>query len=232
MENLLTIMGGALGILVPFLLVYLLNKGIANTPFETSHKADLKNKLAVFVGGWTILIWILSLSGLFSYHSGDTFPRLLIGLVAPVLIGVLLLTNKSFKIVLDNTPLAALVGVQTFRFAGAAFLLVVYLGILPDDFAQGGYGDLLTGFLALIASMLLHFNYNNRKLFFWLFSMAGLLDLANVAFLILKYYPIWNSAPVNSAPMADFSLVMIPVIAAPIAMLLHIYAIIKALKKA
>ena len=64
-----------------------------------------------------------------------------------------------------------------------------------------------------------------RKEIFLPFSAVGLIDLLNVAFLLLKYYPICYSSVPNSAPAADFSLIMIPAILAPVALLLHFYAL-------
>ena len=62
-------------------------------------------------------------------------------------------------------------------------------------------------------------------LLFVLFSVVGMCDLLNVAGLLFYYYPSWSSAVPSSAALADFSLVMVPALAAPIALTLHLYAI-------
>lgn len=225
METLLTILGGTLGILVPFLFIFTLLKGIEKAPFEEIKKSLYKRNTVIGVLTWTALVWILAIADVFSYHLGDNIPRFVIALFIPVLIGLFLLTNKTFQTIINHTPLANLVGAQTFRLAGASLLLIVYAGVLPIAFNSGGYGDILTGSLALIAAILLSKKSQTSSLFFWAFSLSGLLDLLNVAYMLLAYYPLYNNTLPSSAAAADFSLIMLPAIAAPIALLLHLYAI-------
>jgi hypothetical protein len=226
MDLVLKIMGGSLGLLVPCLFVIALAKGIDKAPFAHAQKVSSRKGITGLVAFWTMAVWALSLAGAFSYHPGDSIPRVLIPLFAPVLIGLVALASRDFRTILDHTPLAALVGVQSFRFAGAAFLLVVHLGILPTEFATGGYGDLVTASLAVAAALLLTRGPTAIGMAaFWGFTLAGLFDLLNVAYLMLRYYPIWYSDAPSSAPLSDFALIMIPAVAAPLALLLHTYAI-------
>lgn len=225
MDIVLKIMGGALGILVPFLFALTFYKGIQNSPFEETKKKTLKRNVTIVIFLWTALVWVSSLAGFISYHPGDVFPRFLIPLFVPVLFGLYLLTTKDFRTILDYTPLSFIVGVQTFRLAGFAFLIVANMAILPKIFETGGYGDIVTGILALLASLTLWKKLSSGKVFFWAFNAAGLIDLLNVAFLLLLYYPIWNTSQPSSAAAADFALVMIPALAAPIALLLHAYSV-------
>jgi hypothetical protein len=226
MDIVLKILGGSLGLLVPGLFMLAINKGIDRSPLDESKKVSSKTALSILVILWTVVVFGASLAGVISYHEGDQIPRVLIALFIPVLAGLLALANRDFQTILDHTPLAALVGVQAFRFAGAAFLLVVYLGILPSSFSTGGYGDLMTAALATVAAVMLSEKMTaGAKVVFWGFTLAGLGDLLNVAFLIVAYYPIWYRGTPSSAPIADFALIMIPAIAAPFALLLHTYAI-------
>ena len=225
MELILKVLGAGLGILVPFIFMCTLRKGVENAPFEAQQKAGYKKTLVTVTLLWTALVWVLSLAGIFSYHVGDAIPRFVIPLVLPVLVGLFMLTNKTFQTILDHTPLSTLVGAQTFRLAGMVLLVIAYLGILPSAFASGGYGDIATGSLALIAWLMLSKQTSGSKLFFWLFNIVGLCDLLNVAYLLLAYYPLYNSSLPSSAAAADFSLVMLPAIAAPIALLLHFYSL-------
>jgi hypothetical protein len=227
MEMTLKLLGAALGLLVPYLFVFTLSKGIYRSPFEENMKVRLRRTIFSVIWGWTALVWILSLTGSFSFHDGDVFPRFLLPLLIPVLIGLALLFNQDFRTVLDHTPLSVLTGVQTFRFAGFSFIIFAHMGILPMLFAGGGYGDIITGALALSSAILFWKQKEGGRRVFLAFSAVGLIDLLNVAFLLLKYYPIWYSSVPNSAPAADFSLVMIPAIAAPVALLLHFYALRK-----
>jgi len=233
MDVVLKIMGGSLGLLVPCLFVIALAKGIERAPLDAAKKASSRSWIMGLVTCWTIAVWALSLAGTFSFHAGDKIPRVLIPLFVPVLVGLGALASRDFRAVLDHTPLATLVGVQSFRFAGAAFLLVVHLGILPGAFDTGGYGDLITASLAVIASLLLMRGPIAIGLAaFWGFTLAGLFDLLNVAYLILRYYPIWYSDAPSSGALSDFALIMIPAVAAPLALLLHTYAIRSVLQPA
>ena len=230
METSLKIAGGLLGILVPYLFIITINKGIKSSEYDDERKLNYRQILWTLVTLGTLSIWILSLSKVLDYHEGDVVPRFVIPLVAIVLLGLWLLGNEYFQSILSTTSISALVGVQAFRLAGTAFFLIAYLKILPASFQLAGYGDLFTGILAIMASNAIQKKSTNARFLFWVFNAVGLLDLINVAFLLLFYYPLWNKTMPTSEAATQFSLIMIPAIAAPFALLLHIYSIIGAVK--
>ena len=201
METSLKIAGGLLGILVPYLFIITINKGIKSSEYDDERKLNYRQILWTLVTLGTLSIWILSLSKVLDYHEGDVVPRFVIPLVAIVLLGLWLLGNEYFQSILSTTSISALVGVQAFRLAGTAFFLIAYLK-----------------------------KSTNARFLFWVFNAVGLLDLINVAFLLLFYYPLWNKTMPTSEAATQFSLIMIPAIAAPFALLLHIYSIIGAVK--
>jgi len=222
----LLLAGAALGLIVPFLFTYALAQGIERSPVPLDAKTRIKAVAITTVGGWTLLVWAASLSGLIRYQPGDSFPRFVIPLVVPVIAAVAMVASSSaFRTVLDHAPLGALIGVQTFRLAGVAFLLIVSLGILPPSFASAGYGDLATGALAFGTALALARKSRFSHALFWLFSAVGLYDLMNVAYLLLAYYPLYSDTVPSSAPAFQFSLVLIPALAAPMALLLHLFAL-------
>jgi nitrate reductase NapE component len=226
METLLLIAGAALGLVVPFLFTHVLTQGVERSPFPLATKARLKTIAIAVVGAWTLLVWAASLIGLIRYQPGDFFPRFVIPLIVPVVAAVALAASSSdFRTMLDHAPLGTLVGVQAFRLAGVAFLLIVYLGILPPPFARAGYGDLATGALALATSLALASKSRSSHTLFWLFFAVGLYDLMSVAYLLLAYHPLYNDTVPSSAPAFEFSLVLIPALAAPMALLLHLFAL-------
>jgi hypothetical protein len=226
MDTLLLVAGAALGLIVPFLFTHALTQGIERSPIPPATKTRFKTLAITTVGGWTLLVWAASLSGLIRYQPGDAFPRFVIPLMVPVLAALALAArSRDFRIVLDHAPLGTLVGVQTFRLAGVAFLLIVSLGILPPAFARAGYGDLVTGALALSTALTLAGKSRVSHTLFWLFSVTGLYDLTNVAYLLLAHYPLYTDTVPSSAPAFEFSLVLIPVLAAPMALLLHLFAL-------
>jgi len=225
MELILKIMGGAVGLLVPYLFVSVLNKGLKNSSFDKVISSALKKKLGLIVWLWVGLVWLLSITNVLSYHEGDIFPRFVIPLFVPVIIGLFLIRNNYFKLIVNNIPLHTLVGIQTFRLAGFAFLLFVNINLLPKPFVAAGYGDIITGSLAILAGITLKRAARSSKVLFWAFMVAGIFDLLNVAFMMFTYYPIWNTAQPSSSAATEFSLVMVPAIAAPIALLLHLYSL-------
>ncbi len=225
MEMILTILGALLGVLVPVLFAYTLLQGIRRSPLDAAKKAMYSRNAVVVVTLWTILVWVLSLSGWVNYHVGESVPRIALLLFIPVLIGLYLFTNSTVKTILDATPLATLVGVQVFRLAGFVFLIIPGLGMLPHAFVSGGYGDLVTGILAICAAMMLMKKAPSANMLFIAFSVIGLFDLLNIAGMMFYYYPLWHWSGISSAAMSTFSLVMVPALAAPMAMLLHFAAI-------
>lgn len=212
-------------IAVPVLFAFALNKGISGGPFNDVQKTLYRRNINMVTALWTIAVWVLSLSGAISYHPGDTWPRVILPLVIPVGAALFLLLHPTVKTIVANTPVATLVGVQTFRLAGFVFLIIPALDHLPHAFVIGGYGDIATGLLAICASLTLVKKSSGATALFILFSLVGLVDLTNVAGLLLYYYPSWNGAMPSSAALANFSLVMVPALAAPMALILHIYAI-------
>jgi len=228
METIIMIMCGALSLMIPLLFAMNLSKGILLSDLDAGKKLKYRQAVFLVITIATLLVWALSLSGILDYHTGDAVPRFAVPLVVFAGIGVYFIKNKDFQSILYALPLSSLVGAQVFRFAGTAFLLIAYLNILPQAFQIAGYGDLMTGILAVLSSSALLKNSANSKLLFWLFTLVGLLDLLNVAFLLLLYYPEWSHSTVTSERATQFSLVMIPALVAPVAMLLHIYSIFSA----
>jgi hypothetical protein len=225
LDSILTVLGGILGVVVPILFAFALNRGVARSPFSDGQKAIYRRTVNIVTALWTTGLWALSLGSVINYHAGDRWPRIALPLFVPVIVALALLWNRTFKTIVDNSPVGALVGVQTFRLAGSVFLIIPVLGHLPQAFVSGGYGDIATGLLAICAGLMLAKKSSGAGALFVLFSLAGLLDLLNVATLLFYYYPSWSSAMPSSAALADFSLVMVPALAAPVALILHLYAI-------
>lgn len=230
METALTLAGAALGLLVPTLFGVAIQAGIRRAPLSSDRAHALSRFTWIGVGVWTAIVWGLALTGMLAYQPGDPLPRVLLPLAAPIALALPLLFVGDVRLVLDHIPLRVLVGVQTFRLAGGAFFANVALGILPVSFWIGGAGDLLTGTLALASAVLLARGNPGGRRVFWAFTAAGLFDLVNVAVLLLVFWPSWYGGPITSAPLATFSLVMIPAIAAPMALLLHGMAVWRAIR--
>jgi hypothetical protein len=225
LDTILTVLGGILGVAVPVLFAFTMNRGVARSPLSDIQKCIYRRTINIVTVFWTAAVWIASLTGIMNYHAGDSWPRIALPLFIPVIIALALLLHPAVKTVVNNIPAATLVGVQTFRLAGFVFLIIPGLGHLPQAFVTGGYGDIATGLLAIGAGMMLAKKSPGATLLFVLFSVVGLCDLLNVAGLFFYFYPSWSTAVPSSAALTDFSLVMVPALAAPIALILHLYAI-------
>lgn len=225
MNTVLTLLGGSLGVVVPLLFGAALRHGISRAPFSQSVRRTYQRRLVAVIGAWTLVIWGAAVSGVFAYQPGDPLPRFLAPMVLATLVGIGLMANRTFRTILDHTPLDVLVRTQAFRLMGSALFLVVYAGVLPPTFNSAGWGDLATGALAIIGASMLVRRSRSRGIAFWGFTLAGLFDLGNVLVMALTFYPSWHAAPVSTAPLGEFSLVMLPAMAAPIALTLHAYAI-------
>jgi len=104
------------------------------------------------------------------------------------------------------------------------FTFAALSGMGRPEFEYAGYGDIVVGLLALTAGTLFYRKKPGASFFAWLFNIAGMLDLANVSRILLAYYPSWYSGEATSAVAAQFPLVLILAIAAPLALLLHVYS--------
>jgi hypothetical protein len=225
LDTILTILGGILGVVVPVLFAFAMNQGVARSPLGDAQRSAYQRTINMVTAVWTAAIWIASLMGIMNYHAGDNWPRVALPLFIPVIVALALLLHPTVRAIVNNIPVATLVGVQTFRLAGFVFLIIPGLGHLPRAFVIGGYGDIATGVLAMGAGLMLARKVSGATLLFVLFSVVGMCDLLIVAGLFFYFYPSWSSAVPSSAALADFSLVMVPALAAPTALILHLYAI-------
>jgi hypothetical protein len=225
LDRILTVLGGVLGIIVPVLFAFAMRQGVARSPLSDAQKAAYSAIIGIGTTIWTAVIWIASLTHVLNYHPGDAWPRIALPLFVPVIIALAVLLLPTARTIIDNVPAATLVGVQAFRLAGFVFLIIPALGHLPRVFVTGGYGDIATGLLAIVAGLMLARKSSAARLWFVLFSAVGIADLLNVAAWLFYFYPSWSNAVPSSAALADFSLVMVPALAAPIALTLHFYAV-------
>jgi hypothetical protein len=214
-----------LSVLAPLLFVYTFKRGISESSLPDERKIKFKKRLNIIIVLWVILVWVLSLTHVLSYHKGDLFPRFTVALAIPVLAGLLLFFSQDFKEVLSKTPLYLLVGSQGFRLLGVVFFTVAAIEGVPSAVGSAGYGDLLTGSLALIAGYLLYNKKTFAILTAALFNIVGLLDLLSISRTLLVYYPLYTTSASTTAPLTTFPVVLILAIVAPIALLLHIYSI-------
>ena len=163
-----------MGVVVPVLFAFAMNQGVAGSPLSDAQKSLCRRAINVVTVSWTAAIWIASLTGVTNYHAGDSWPRIALPLFIPVIIALALLLHPTVKTVVNHVPVATLVGVQTFRLAGFVFLIIPGLGHLPRAFVTGGYGDIATGLLAIVAGMMLAKRSPRRHVLVCLVQRGGL----------------------------------------------------------
>lgn len=223
--QIIQVVGVMLGVISPAAFIYALASGIKKVEWEESRKKSYWDLLLIGIIGWTLLVFMLTIGGYFEYVEGDILPRFLAGLGIPVTIMVLLQFRTSFNEIIDRIPLHILIGTQFFRLFGAVFFLVATSGLGPGDFMSSGYGDIITGLLAISTAIILYKRLSCSKLMVWIFSIVGLLDLLNVSRILLMYYPSWTATNPTTEAAGSFPLMLIVGITAPVALLLHIYTL-------
>ena len=165
----------------------------------------------------------MTLNHVFAYSIEDRFPKFLIGLLIPVAITLTLMGNRNFRIVLDNIPNKYLAGGQLWRILGAIFFLVATSGIGPKEFIGSGIGDVTTGLIAVVAVWSIAKGTNWSKTAMWSLLAIGIIDLLIVLFILLTKYPIWSDVVPSTAIAGSFPMMLIIGIAAPIALMLHLF---------
>ena len=147
-----------------------------------------------------------------------------------VIVGApLLLLSKRVGQVLDAIPAGWLVGFQTYRVFGAAFLAGALRGTLPGLFGYpAGIGDALTGMFALPVAIAVATGTAEGRKTAILWNLFGLADLALAITLGVITSPgplqlVAANAPGVSA--SGYPMVLTPAFAVPSSILLHLLSL-------
>ena len=185
---------------------------------------------AAVLGGWLVLSGLLARAGVYRQDSGEAVPWLLVAF-AVFLIALLLATRIPLvsRILADPGTPARLVLPHTLRVVGVLFLIVMAQGHLPAAFAlPAGLGDIAIGVAApFVAHWLAHGTDRAGAVTGAVrFNVLGLLDLAvavSIAFLLGPFGP-FEVMP-STAPLRVLPLTLIPTVAVPLALALHIVSL-------
>lgn len=225
MTTTIIIVSCLLGVVSPGVLGYAFLHGIKKSGLNEQARSRIIRRIVLGSIIWVGIVLLLSLNKVFLYHEGDLLPRFLIALLVPVLAIFGAMTKASFRQILDQIPIHLITGLQFFRVFGAVFFFVALTGLGPMSFISSGYGDILTGLLAILAGWMLYHQVNGAKIAAWTFNMVGLFDLLNVSVILLINYPIWSDANPSTIAAGAFPLVLIVGITAPVALVMHVFAI-------
>lgn len=216
-----------ISLVAPVFFYMILQQGIKKSNFDARLKLKFNGTVFLSTTLWVAVIYFLTVNNAFAYNSEDSFPKFLIGLFVPVVVTLLLLLNNNFKTILDNVSFKYLAAGQLWRVLGAIFFLVAISGIGPREFIGSGIGDVITGLLAIVTVWAITRNLKWSKMAMWSLLVFGVTDLLVVLYILLTNYPIWSDVLPSTAMAGSFPMMLIIGIAAPMALLQHIFMLRK-----
>jgi hypothetical protein len=165
-----------------------------------------------------VISWAI-LSVIYAYSIGLSFPKLIPMLVIPWTLGLLAMFSAAGSRMLRKIPVHRLIALSTYRIAGLVFIYCYYCcGTLSRGFAlNAGWGDVLTGVLAIPTAILVKRGTGYSYGAFALWTVIGIGDL------IL--------APASAAifgpeKLTDFPINLIPLfLGPPFGILLHLITV-------
>ncbi len=184
---------------------------------------------------WLVAAFLLSGEGFFLKLSLGPLPS--IGLMfVPIIVGINILAKSvAFQKVVDNIFQPWLVGVQITRIMGVAFFVLYARGLMPAEFAiPAGIGDVVVGTTAPLAALILFLNQSFGRKLTIAWNIVGFLELT-VAIVMgfltspTPYQLLALDNPNNF--LFAFPLALVPTLAVPLSLLLHLFSLRVLLKK-
>lgn len=178
------------------------------------------------VGAAVIALWLVITAAVAGTGLYTTEPWLGIGVVAPVLLGLLALRNPVIaERLADARAAAVLAAIQVLRLVGGAFLVLLAIDQLPLGFAlPAGVGDVLVGVLAPFAAYAL-WRRPDRRAPGIAFNTLGLLDLI-VAIPLGVFHAPGRLQLIVTNPttgmLGELPMTLIPTFVVPLAFVLHV----------
>jgi len=211
---------GAIGI--PLLAVVALYRGALAARMPRRTATGVAVAAASALGGWFVVTSLLASSGTYDFSEGPWFRVASAGiLIALPLATTIPVISRSLS---APGSLARLALAQTPRVAGWAFLIVWAQGALPAAFAwPAAIGDMATGLAAPFVAWQLA-QGRGRRLAVW-FNLFGLADLINALTLgVLIGLGLLAVQPTPEA-LAFLPLALVPTLAVPVAITLHLVSL-------
>jgi hypothetical protein len=199
-----------------------------------AHGSMLQKWVMASVGAvWGVLIvTVAALSGFISGAIGPVPVAVLpfAGLLA-LFFGSWFLIPK-FRSAILSVPLPVLIALNAARLGGVLFLILMAAGNLSAPFApSAGWGDIITGALAIPLAIVLALGLGIRKIWVGLWNTFGILDLVAAIFLGLFSAPntpfrIFTEEP-GTAALTQLPWIMVPSILVPAYMFIHFVIAVK-----
>jgi hypothetical protein len=198
--------------------------GLARTDFTPGTRRAVWLAIVLPFAAWQVAIWMLAVQGQFARAlGGGVAGPVPAAVILPVLAALpFLLSSKRVASLLDVTPPSWLIGVQVYRVMGVVFLLDWVHGTIPGLFAlPAGIGDVTVGLLALpIALGIASGTRDSKRRAVW-WNILGLTDLA-----VALTTGILSTRLANpNVLIGTFPTVLIPTIAVPTSIILHVLSL-------
>jgi hypothetical protein len=190
----------ALAILVAAAFVALVHRAAVNARLDSSRARRDALIAALAIVAWMTLTFALAASGRLSFTSRPPTMGILIalGLVLAFVIGA----SRFGLRLATHVPLAALIGVQAFRFPLELMLHRAYVeGLMPVQMSYSGFNfDILTGLSAIVVAIAL-VRRPGSLVIARLWNAAGILLLANILTIAILSTPtairVFHNEPAN-----------------------------------
>jgi len=229
------------GYLIPYILIgtvaivttvlFGLHRALKRAQWPDQDRRLAFRSIAALLVGWYLAT--LLLAWLEFYRGAATrIPTIQIGLLVPVIVGVLLIWRwELLRRVIDAVPQEWIVGVQFYRALGLMFLILYAVGRLPGAFAlPAGIGDVFVGVVAPFVGLAYSRNPHNAVGLVRAWNWFGIIDLivaVGTGFLTSPSPLQMLSFDAPNELISAFPLVMVPVFLVPFSILLHLASLKK-----
>lgn len=183
----------------------------------------------VLLGAWLLAAAALADAGVFRQAPNEAVPWIGVAIAGSLTVWLLAARLPAVSAALaDPAATARLAAVQSFRVVGVVFLVLMVLGHLPAAFAlPAGLGDVAVGIAAPFVAARLARRPDRRTGAVW-FNLLGLFDLivaVSIGFLAAPGpFRLLELTP-STEPMTLFPLALIPTVAVPLAVALHLVSL-------
>lgn len=211
---------------------------LPKTSIPPEKQKRFNRNFLIVVFGWFAFVYIWSRFGIFSNF--EIFPfNAMPMVIIPMIIVLIFTLSKTTKEILAHIPQESLVKLQSFRFYVEVLLWALYASaLLPIQMTfEGKNFDIITGVTAVLlttrmGSFMLLDKLPRFAIVFWnLIGLALLITIVTIAILSmptpLRYF---MNEPANTI-VTEFPISLLPAFLVPLAYMLHILSIRKALIK-
>ena len=213
--------------------VFFLLRGLRLTLDRTAW--DKKRQSRVFwgtlglLGGWILVIGVLSLNGFFADFSRLP-PRPGLAMLLPLPVVLLIVSSKGGKELLRTIPPHWIVYLQSFRIVVEITIwLSVVRGLVPVQMSfEGRNFDILSGLFAIPVGYYCLVKKSWPSWTVLLYNIGGLLLLLNIVLIAVFSMPtplrLFHNEPANTL-IVQFPFTFLPAFLVPLAYSLHIFSL-------